>query len=72
MDLEEIKCPLCTETYDSGEKVPILLPECGHSYCLSCINECFQLLREDQEQARAQAKDGEQPEEILFRCPDDE
>lgn len=49
MDLEEVKCPLCTEFYDEGDKVPILLPDCGHSFCLQCIYECFILLKEDQE-----------------------
>lgn len=37
MEIEEIKCPLCAEFYDENEKVPLLLPECGHSFCLKCI-----------------------------------
>lgn len=33
MDLDEIKCTLCGLFYDEQSRVPILLPDCGHSFC---------------------------------------
>lgn len=49
MDIEEIKCSLCTMVYNENERMPILLPDCGHSFCLSCINDCFELIRTENE-----------------------
>jgi len=34
VDLEEIQCPLCKEQFTEKTKVPLLLPDCGHSYCI--------------------------------------
>jgi hypothetical protein len=48
MDIEEIKCPLCQEFYDEHDKTPILLPDCGHSYCYWCICRIFEDLEEQQ------------------------
>jgi hypothetical protein len=28
--------------------MPILLPDCGHSFCFACIQGCFELLRSEQ------------------------
>ena len=39
MDLEEMKCSLCGEQFNEKSKIPMLLPDCGHSYCLQCIAE---------------------------------
>ena len=39
MDLEEIQCPLCKEQFSEKNRVPLLLPDCGHSYCEQCIEE---------------------------------
>ena len=39
VDLEEIQCPLCKEQFTEKTKVPLLLPDCGHSYCIQCIEE---------------------------------
>ena len=39
LDLEEIKCPICSNTFNEKERLPILLPSCGHSYCLSCLRD---------------------------------
>eukprot|EP00347_Sterkiella_histriomuscorum_P020077 403339189 len=50
MEIEEIKCPLCQELYDEHERMPILLPDCGHSYCLQCINQIFAQVHEEQQQ----------------------
>ena len=46
MDIEEIQCPLCSQIYNESDRVPILLPDCGHSFCASCINACFELLKD--------------------------
>ena len=27
--------------------MPILLPDCGHSFCLSCINDCFEIIKSE-------------------------
>lgn len=48
MEIEEIKCPLCAEFYDENEKVPLLLPECGHSFCLKCIINEFEQVKDQQ------------------------
>ena len=39
MELEEIQCPLCKEQFNEKVRVPMLLPDCGHSYCVQCIEE---------------------------------
>lgn len=44
MEIEEIQCSLCKQLYNEGEKIPILLPDCGHSFCKTCIYDCFELL----------------------------
>ena len=33
-----MKCSHCNLFFNSGDKLPILLPECGHNICLSCVN----------------------------------
>ena len=39
MELEEIQCPLCKEQFNEKVRTPMLLPDCGHSYCVQCIEE---------------------------------
>ena len=39
MELEEIQCPLCKEQFNDKVRTPMLLPDCGHSYCVQCIEE---------------------------------
>ena len=39
VELEEIKCPLCKEQFSQQVRMPLLLPDCGHSYCIQCIEE---------------------------------
>lgn len=37
---EELMCPMCNRQFDtSGDLVPRLLPECGHTFCTKCLNE---------------------------------
>ena len=62
MDLEEIQCPLCHKVYDESEHLPILLPDCGHSYCSLCISEEFSKLKQEDEDASPR----------FFVCPEDE
>lgn len=50
MDIEEIKCALCGQIYNEQDRMPILLPDCGHSFCYSCIQGCFLLLKEETKQ----------------------
>ncbi len=54
MDLEEIKCALCSQIYNEHDRMPILLPDCGHSFCYACIQGCFDVLKEDQMQRQSQ------------------
>lgn len=37
--LEEIQCPMCKQQFNEKVRVPLLLPDCGHSYCIQCIEE---------------------------------
>lgn len=39
MELEEIQCSMCKEQFNERVRVPMLLPDCGHSYCIQCIEE---------------------------------
>ena len=39
VELEEIQCPMCKEQFSEQVRIPMLLPDCGHSYCLKCIEE---------------------------------
>jgi RING-type zinc-finger len=37
-DENEMMCLMCLEDFDDdGDKLPRMLPECGHSVCSSCI-----------------------------------
>ena len=30
-------CPICYESFDDQERIPVLLDQCGHSFCKSCL-----------------------------------
>jgi len=32
-------CPICYKPYDNSENLPKILVSCGHTFCLSCINQ---------------------------------
>lgn len=38
-DLEDFFCPLCKTKYDDNIFLPRMLPECGHTYCSSCLKK---------------------------------
>jgi hypothetical protein len=56
MDIEEIKCSLCSQIYNGAERMPILLPDCGHSFCFTCITQCFEIITTQNEEAQQQNK----------------
>lgn len=87
MDIEEIKCPLCSQIYNESDRMPMLLPDCGHSFCISCITECFELLKDhdfDDDDLLDNGDDlysnddllnnDSKPDKVkeIFRCPEDE
>ena len=81
MDIEEIKCPLCSLIYDENDHVPILLPDCGHSFCSSCIHECYELMKmgaeENNNDSLEETTPGDESQgttkkKFVFRCPEDE
>jgi hypothetical protein len=59
MDIEEIKCPLCDSIYNETDHLPRMLPDCGHSFCHSCLDEQF----------KGRLEEGT---EAPFLCPEDE
>ena len=59
MDIEEIKCPLCGCIYNEQENLPRMLPDCGHSFCHTCLASQFE--------QRLEEGRGEP-----FLCPEDE
>jgi len=72
--MEEIKCALCSLVYNESERMPILLPDCGHSFCQACIQDYFELLTQESADNNEETKN-ESPEDFrrnLFRCPEDE
>ena len=52
MDIEEIKCALCSKVYNDNDRMPTLLPDCGHSFCYLCIQDCFELLKFEKSKAQ--------------------
>ena len=33
-------CPLCHSTYDLHDRLPKIVPFCGHTICLTCLEDC--------------------------------
>jgi hypothetical protein len=38
----ELKCSMCNRDFDEFDRIPRLLPECGHSFCEKCIRNVIQ------------------------------
>ncbi len=67
-ELEEIQCPLCKEQFSEKVKVPMLLPDCGHSYCVQCIEEhSTEVGFESRRRAPVQTEDFGQNDEDLTK-----
>ena len=39
--MNSLKCPLCCEIFDNSNRLPLILPKCGHTYCKDCIKKNF-------------------------------
>lgn len=40
-EVETVLCPVCFAGYSRPKRVPILLPECGHTLCLHCVKRIY-------------------------------
>ena len=40
----EARCPICQHEYNSEDRVPRIVPECGHTFCEICIVEGYKEL----------------------------
>jgi hypothetical protein len=65
MEIEEIKCPLCLQIYNDNENIPLLLPDCGHSFCHSCIHDCYKLMEEEYNESLSEFNSQTSEEEDL-------
>lgn len=39
--MNKYSCYLCKKSFNEFERIPKILPICGHTYCLSCIHENY-------------------------------
>jgi len=49
-------CSVCEEEYDTDQKIPRLLPDCGHTFCTECLAQLLDKAKSDGEK---------------FACPED-
>lgn len=42
MEFEALDCPICLESYNLVDKLPKILPECGHTICRKCLTKFLQ------------------------------
>ncbi len=33
------KCEICFDSFNNSDRLPITIMQCGHTYCLVCIDE---------------------------------
>lgn len=38
LDSDELTCTKCKSMFNTADKLPRLLPECGHTFCAACIS----------------------------------
>ena len=37
MDYDELVCTLCSFQFDEEQRLPLMIPQCGHSFCSNCL-----------------------------------
>ena len=37
--LEDLLCPLCSYKYNDQDRIPRMLPDCGHTFCSLCLQK---------------------------------
>ncbi|XP_071539482.1 uncharacterized protein [Panulirus ornatus] len=35
--MEDLICPVCSEEFEGGMREPLVLPQCGHTFCRPCL-----------------------------------
>lgn len=35
--MQKLKCPDCQIKFDRDHHTPVILPVCGHTFCLECL-----------------------------------
>lgn len=65
-EIDELKCPICKEAFNSENRIPRLLFNCGHTICHSCINKMIADLNKEKD------KSADTTTENVFKCPEDD
>ena len=37
------ECLVCLQNYNNVERKPYLLPDCGHTFCASCLSQLYRV-----------------------------
>ncbi len=45
LDFSELTCTKCETMFNKADKMPRLLPECGHTLCTGCISALMKTLQ---------------------------
>ena len=40
---EHLRCQICKNFFDEEERVPRLMPNCGHSFCHACVSRAIKM-----------------------------
>jgi hypothetical protein len=46
--MEELQCTICSQEYDTEERTPRLLPDCGHTLCTKCLKDLLEKAEKDE------------------------